>query len=211
MSDLVLYGNDPWTSPYVFSCFVVLKEKGLDFELKALSLSKGEHHDPRYRDASVTGRVPALKHGDFWLAESSAIDEYLEEAFPPPRYARLYPADVKERARVRMVQALVRSDFMPVRMERSTDTVFQHATAKPLSADAQAAAERLVRIASSLVKDPAGYVASHFTPADADLALMLMRLVKNGDPVPAPLASWTRRIFERPSIQAWLANTAWRS
>jgi glutathione S-transferase len=206
---LVLYGNKGWTSPYVFSAFVVLREKGLPFEVRVLDLGAREHDQPGYRDPSITGRVPALQHGDFWLAESSAIDEYLEEAFPPPAFPRLYPADLKERARVRMVQALVRSDFMPVREERSTGTLFAGEPVQPLSPGARAAADRLVRIAGSLVK-PGGFVASHFTPADADLALILMRLVANGDAVPAPLAAWAREIFRRPSVKAWLANTRWK-
>jgi glutathione S-transferase len=207
--DLVLYGNKGWTSPYVFSCFVVLREKGLPFEVRLLDLGAREHDQAGYRDPSITGRVPALQHGGFWLAESAAIDEYLEEAFPPPGFPRLYPADPKERARVRMVQALLRSDFMPVRTERSTGTLFSGEAAAPLSAEARAAADRLARIAGGLVK-PGGFVASHFTPADADLALMLMRLVANGDAMPAPLAAWAKEIFARPSVAAWLANTAWK-
>lgn len=210
MSDLVLYGNDVWTSPYVFSAFVALSEKGLDFEVKRLSLEKKEHLTSAYRDDSITGRVPALKHHDFWLAESSAIVEYLEDVFPPPKYARLYPADAKERARVRMVQALVRSDFLPLRQERPTSTFWQKDVAKPLSAEARDAAERLVRIASALVKDPQGFIASHFTIADADLAVMVMRLAANRDAMPDALASWARRIFDRPSLRAWNAQTAWR-
>jgi glutathione S-transferase len=206
--DLVLYGNKGWTSPYVFSAFVTLREKGLPFEVRLLDLGAREHDQPGYRDPSVTGRVPALQHGGFWLAESSAIDEYLEDAFPPPGHPRLYPADARERARVRMVQALVRSDFMPVRAERSTGTLFSGEPAAPLSAEARAAADRLARIAGSLVR-PGGFVASHFTPADADLALMLMRLVANRDHLPAPLATWAKEIFARPSVAAWLANTRW--
>jgi glutathione S-transferase len=207
--EIVLYGNDTWTSPYVFSVFVLLREKGIPFTVKLVSLEKQEHQRPEYRDPSVTGRVPALRHGDFWLAESSAIDEYLEEAFPPPRWPRLYPADPKARARVRMVQALLRSDFMPVREERSTSQLFQAERPRPLSRAGKAAAARLVRIAEALLPDAGSHVAGDFSPADADLSLMLMRLVNAGDPVPPHLAAWARRIWERPSVQTWLANTAW--
>jgi len=207
---IVLYGNAGWTSPYVFSVFVTLKEKGLPFEMKLVDLGAKEHHRPEYRDPSVTGRVPALRHGDFWLAESSAIDEYLEDAFPAPAYPRLYPAAPRERARVRMVQALIRSDFMPVRAERSTGTLFDGEVARPFTPEGREAAERLVRIAGALVQGPTGFVASQFTPADADLALLLMRLVANGDPTPAPLAAYARGVFARPSVKAWLANTRWK-
>jgi glutathione S-transferase len=207
---LVLYGNAGWTSPYVFSAYVTLKEKGLPFEVRLVDLAAKEHHRPEYRDPSVTGRVPALRHGDFWLAESSAIDEYLEDAFPAPAYPRLYPADPKERARVRMVQALVRSDFGPVRAERPTSTLFEGAAIKPFTAEGAEAAERLVRIAGALVRGPTTFIASHFTPADADLALVLMRLVANGDPAPSTLGAYARGVFARPSVKAWLANTKWK-
>jgi glutathione S-transferase len=208
MSDeLVLYGNQGWTSPYVFSAFVALREKGLPFTVKLLSLEKQEHQRPAFRDPSITGRVPALRHGDFWLAESSAIAEYLEEAFPPPRFARLYPADPQARARVRMVQALVRSDFMPVRTERSTTQLFQGEKPKALTRAAQAAAERLCRIAAALLPSADAHLAGAFTIADADLSLMLMRLVNAGDPVPPHLEAWARRLWERPSIRSWRTNT----
>jgi glutathione S-transferase len=208
MSDeIVLYGNEGWTSPYVFSAFVALREKGLPFTMKLVSLEKQEHQRPEYRDPSITGRVPALRHGDFWLAESSAIDEYLEEAFAPPQYPRLYPADPRARARVRMVQALVRSDFQPVRSERSTSQMFLGEKPKALSREARAAAERLYRIAAALIPEADAYVAGQFSLADADLSLMLMRLVHAGDPVPSHLAAWARRIWERPSIRTWIVNT----
>jgi glutathione S-transferase len=186
--ELVLYGNERWTSPHVFSAFVTLEEKGVAFRMELLSLERKEHARAEYRDASITGRVPALRHGDFWLAESSAIDEYIDDAFPAPRWPRLYPDDLRERARVRMVQAFVRSDLMAVRTERPTSTLFAGETPAPLTVDAKASADRLFRVASHLLfGDPNRFVASTFSPADADLALMLQRLAANGDACPEPL------------------------
>jgi glutathione S-transferase len=208
--DLVLYGNRDFTSPYVFSAFVALKEKAIPFRLETLDLAKGEHHRPEYAAPSFTGRVPALRHGDFWLAESSAIDEYLEEAFPPPAHARIYPADPRARAKARMIQAFVRSDLMPVREERPTSTLFSGAQAKPFSAEGKAAAERLVAVAERFLPAGASFVCGGFTIADADLALMLHRLVSNGDPCPERLAGYARAIFQRPSIREWLSHTQWK-
>lgn len=208
MSDeLTLYGTADFASPYVFSAFVTLKEKGLSFRLEPLALDKGEHHRPEYRDPSLTGRVPALRHGEFWLAESSAIDEYLEDVFAPPKYPRLYPADLRAKARVRMVQVLLRSDFMPIREERPTSAVFLGAPVKPFTPAGQAAAERFLRIAEALVPKGSDFIAGAFSPADADLALMLMRLIANGDPVPERLRGYASAIWARPSVREWLANT----
>ncbi|HEY6002256.1 MAG TPA: glutathione transferase [Anaeromyxobacter sp.] len=208
--DLVLYGNDTYSSPYVFSVFVTLEEKKIPFRYATLSLEKREHEKPDYAVPSYTGRVPAIRHGDFWLAESSAIDEYLDEAFQPPAHPRLYPQDPRERARVRMVQALLRSDLLALRHDRPTSTFFEGEAAKPFTPEGKAAADRLVRIADRFLPERASFVAGSFTPADADLALMLQRLVANGDPCPERLAAYARSVFARPSVRKWLAGTKWK-
>lgn len=208
---IVLYVNAGFTSPYAFSSFVALEEKGLPYRLEVLDLGAREHMRPEYQAGSVTGRIPSIRHGDFWLAESSAIDEYLEDAFPPPGHPRLYPAELRARARARMVQALVRSDLASLRADRPTSTLFQGEAAKPFSAEGRAAAERLVRIAERLLPPGAAFLGgAEFGIADADLALMLQRMVHNGDPCPAHLADHARRVFARPSVRAWLAHTQWR-
>lgn len=206
MADLVLYGNVGFTSPYVLSVFVALEEKGLDYELRLLDLARGEHQTDDYRDVSLTNRVPSLGHANFWISESSAITEYLDEVFPPPAYPRLYPEGAQQRARVRQVQALIRSDFMPIREERSTATIFEWEAAQPLSAVAQQSVERLFGVATRLVGGRA-YLVGDFTLADVDLATMLQRLIKNGDEVPPSLRSYADYVWERPSVQKWLART----
>ena len=206
---IVLYGNREWTSPYVFSVFVALAEKGLPFRVEVFDLSTGEHRREPFASASITGRVPALSHGDMWVAESTAIIEYLEDVFAPPTYARLLPAEPRARARARMVQAFVRSDLMPVRVERPTQTFLSGEKPAPLSAEGQAAAERLIRIAERLLPDGADFLAGEFSIADADLAMMLQRLVANHDPCPPRLARYADAVFRRPSVRAWLAHTAW--
>jgi glutathione S-transferase len=217
--DLVLYGSRLWTSPYVFSAFVALKEKGLPFRMELLDTEAGEHRRPEYEGRSFTGRMPALRHGALWLAESSAIAEYLEDVFPPPRHARLYPEDPTARARVRMVQAFVRSDVLAVRSERSTETLFRGAAARPFTPVGAAEAGRLVRIAERFLPEGASSIAppapgtppgSAFTIADADLALMLQRLIVNGDPCPPRLVAYARAVFLRPSVRAWLSHTQWK-
>jgi glutathione S-transferase len=220
---IVLYGNTPITSPYVMSVFVALEEKRLPFELELLDLTEGEQHDPDFVRRSITGRVPTLFIADpiaegaavrpgteprgVWLSESVAITEYLEERFPPPQHARLYPADLQERARVRMLQGLIRSDFMALREERSTETIFQGAPSRPLSETAEAARVRLIRVATALVGEGQASIASEFSIADLDLATMLQRLVHNRDPISEILVDYARSIWKRPSVEKWLALT----
>jgi glutathione S-transferase len=208
-SEIVLYGNTPITSPYVMSVYVALEEKGLPFAFEVLALGEGEQYEPGFVARSITNRVPTLRHGEFWLSESAAITEYLEERFPPPGYAPIYPASVEERARARMVQGLVRSDFLPVREQRSTETFFLGHPAEPLDAVGHRAAERLVRVASALLGDRL-YVCGEFCIADVDLSTMLQRLVANHDPVPHVLSDYAHRVWDRPSVRKWLALTQYQ-
>ncbi len=199
---LTLYTDGFFISPYAFSVFVALEEKKLPFSLAPVPLDKKAQQEPAYRAQSLTGRVPAIEHDGFWLAESAAIVDYLDDVFPA---ARVLPADPKERARARMVLGWIRSDLMPIREERPTHTMFYARAARPLSPAGEAAAARLVETAERLV--PAGRT-SLFTTwslADADLAFMLQRLGLNGHPLPERLRAFVSEQWARPSIQKWIA------
>src|SRR3954462_12511370 len=78
LMSLTLYGSEMWNSPYVMSCFVALREKGLPFDMRVVSLDRGAQHEAAYVEVSLTSRVPALVDGDLTISESSAIVEYLE-------------------------------------------------------------------------------------------------------------------------------------
>jgi glutathione S-transferase len=202
MAGLTLYVDTTFSSPYAMACYVALVEKQLPFELKTVNLDAGEQLLPAYRDLSLTGRVPALVHGDLVLNESSAIIEYLEEAFPAPQTPSVLPAGIADRARARQIQAWIRSDLMALRTERNTGVIFFAPVDTPLSADGKQAAERLIRIAQRLIKGP--HLFGQWSIADTELALMLNRLVANGDAVPEPIAAWVRQQWARPSVQQWL-------
>jgi glutathione S-transferase len=103
------------------SVFVALTEKQLSFDVKTLDLAVGANNDPEYARTSLTQRVPTLIDGDFAVSESSAIAEYLDDAYPDPP---IFPTDLQRRARARQVQAWLRSDFLPIRQERPTPTFF---------------------------------------------------------------------------------------
>src|SRR5438445_4841284 len=182
-SALTLSVDSFWISPYAFSCYVALKEKKLPFEVRAISLPDKDHHQPDYQRQSMTGRVPMLEHGDFTLSESSAIVEYLDEAFPGT--PRALPSSTRERSRARQIMAWIRSDLMPIREERSTTTMFYERAKKPLSPAAQDAARRLIFYTEAVL--PQGRTSlfgTAWTAADTDLTFMLQRLNLNGYEVP---------------------------
>ena len=199
--NFLLYVDARFVSPYAMSVFVALHEKGLPFEIATLDLAAKANQEPHFVATSLTRRVPTLVHNGFSLSESSAICEYLDEVFPG---TPLYPAESHNRARARQIQAWLRSDLMPIRQQRPTEVVFYGPAKSPLSAEALASAEKLFSVAESLLPANAENLFNEWCIADVDLALMLNRLVLNGDQVPARLATYAQRQWQRPSVQLWV-------
>ena len=201
---LQLHVDSFWISPYVFTAFVALKEKGLPFDTVTVALQDKAQLAPGYRDRSITGRVPSLVDGDFWLAESQAIVEYLDDAYPEA--PRLLPAGVKDRARARQILAWIRSDLGALREERATHTMFYERAAAPLTAAGRAAAEKLVRVADLLVPAGATSLFGAWSIADSDLAFMLHRLILNGEEVSATARAFAEAQWARPSVRAFVEH-----
>jgi glutathione S-transferase len=197
-----LYVDSRFLSPYAMSVFVALHEKQLPYDLLTVDLEAGANHAAGFARESLTHRVPTLVDGAFALSESSAIDEYLEEAWPQ---VPIYPRDAQRRARARQVQAWLRSDLLPLRAERPTEVIFGARRCPPLSLAARGATQLLIELAGELLQDGGGCLCGDWCIADVDLALMLQRLVIHGDEVPAPLVRYAQRQWQRPSVQAWVA------
>src|SRR5262249_9128635 len=114
---LVLYTEGYWLSPWDSACWVALREKGLHFSRSMAILPGGRIHEELKAEVPLA-RIPSLQHGDFWLSESVAIIEYLEEMFPPPRWRPLLPRDPRDRARARHISLLTRIELAALRRER---------------------------------------------------------------------------------------------
>ena len=82
--------------PYAHRSRLVLIEKGIDFTLTEVDLSKKPE---RFLKVSAYGKVPALIHNDVEIYESAIINEYLEENFPEPP---LFPKSSAQRAFARI-------------------------------------------------------------------------------------------------------------
>ena len=208
---ITLWSDANFFSPYVMSVYVALAEKGLAFTLKTVDLDGGEHLKPQWQGYDLTRRVPVLEIDGFALSESSAIDEYLEDRFAPPEWERIYPHDLQKRARARQIQAWLRSDLVPIREERSTAVVFGGVKMPALSEAGKQSAEKLFTTAAILLAHGGQNLFGEWSIADADLALMLNRLVLNGDEVPETLADYATFQWQRASIQRYAALSAKRA
>jgi glutathione S-transferase len=203
---LTLYGDALWESPYVYSVFVALHEKGLPFEMHTLDLDKGEQRTQAFAGPSITGKVPAIDHDGFWLTESLALHEYIDERFPAPDHAAILPADIQDRARARQLLGWLRFGTPHLRDERPTSSIFFAPVRSPLSQRARADAEALIRFTERLLRPGAATLFAHWTACDGELALALQRLLINGDAVPEPVRAYAEGIWARPSVRDYVTR-----
>ena len=111
MTALTLYSF--WRSSASYRVRIALNLKGLKYEYVPVHLTKdgGEQNRPAYRELNPQGRVPLLVHGDFRVAQSMAILDYLEALQPGPA---LLPADPQLRARVLSFCHAIVADIQPL-------------------------------------------------------------------------------------------------
>ncbi|CAL8270772.1 glutathione S-transferase theta-1b [Gadus morhua] len=85
--------SQPCRSVYIFA-----KKNNIPFEFKKISLLEGHQYGEDFGKINMMRKAPAIRDGDFCLAESVAIMQYLAEKFQTP--AHWYPSDLQQRARV---------------------------------------------------------------------------------------------------------------
>jgi GSH-dependent disulfide-bond oxidoreductase len=96
MSDVTLYHWEPNANSG--KPMLALMEKGVAFDSHYLDLLNFDQHQPDYLAINPLGTIPAMMHGARVLTESTAIMEYVDEAFDGPA---LMPVDAVDRWRVR--------------------------------------------------------------------------------------------------------------
>ncbi len=106
MSSIKLYGIPG--SPFLRAVEIALKEKGLDYDLHALS--PGEHKQPEHLARHPFGRVPAFEHDGFSMYETQAILRYLDDIVPNPP---LTPGNPMQRASMNQVIGIIEWYFFP--------------------------------------------------------------------------------------------------
>jgi maleylpyruvate isomerase len=90
---------------------IALGLKGLDWAPQPVHLRKGEQAAPEFRAINPAGLVPVWAEGDFRLAQSLAIIEYLDEIRPAPP---LLPGDARQRAQIRAFAQVIACDIHPL-------------------------------------------------------------------------------------------------
>ena len=198
MSIVLYYGSG---SPYAWRVQLALEHKALPYERKLLSFSAGDTRTPEFLALNPRHRVPVIVDGDFVLYESTAIVEYLDEAYPG-RGVPLFPGDVRQRALVRRLVA--EADNY---LDKATDDIVDEAfSKKPEERDAarqakgeQALREEFALLAKSFRGD---YFAGPLSAADFALYPVVAYL----DRCAIKLPGFVPSSLMPPAIIAWKAR-----
>ncbi len=102
-----------WRSSAAYRVRIVLNLKGLDYESVPVHFRKegGQHRKPDFLALNPQGLLPVLQEGDWSIAQSLAIAEYLDEVHPEPP---LLPSDPRSRAEVRAMAQIVACEIHPL-------------------------------------------------------------------------------------------------
>jgi glutathione S-transferase len=203
MAQLVLYVDAHWCSPWTCAVHVGLREKQLTFSTAVAMVRPGVGAVDAMHERTITGTAPVLQAGSLWIAESQAIVEYLDEAFPAPSWPRLLPDDIGDRARARQLMSWIRSSHDALRRERPMERLVYRTTTPPppLTPAAAAHAADLLRAATRFPISATTTLFPTFSVADVDLALALWRLTTTPLSLPTTITGYLDAILSRPSMR----------
>ncbi len=200
MALTLYYGSG---SPFAWRVWLALEHKALAYELRTVSFADREHKRPEFLAMNPRGQLPVLEHDGFALAESAAIVEYLEDAFPGT--PALFPGDARARAQVRSRIQQADQALMPIGARLAQRVLFT----KPEARDPARIDEVLAQLRAELVlweplvTDP-WLVGDAPTAADYTLYPLLALALRSQDKRPETAV----RACFGPKLDAWMHRCA---
>lgn len=209
---MILYGSS--LSPFVRKVLAFAGEKGIELELKPTGDAPGQPGS-EFLAASPLRKMPALVDGDFRLADSSAIIQYLEALRPEPN---LIPTEPRARGRTIWFE-----EYGDTILMGCGGKIFFNRVVAPRflgrEGDASVAdtAEReefppILAYLESVIPESGFLVEDRITLADLAIASPMANLPYMGmsiDPARHPrLADYVAKILSRPSFAPWIEREA---
>jgi glutathione S-transferase len=204
---MIVYGSS--LSPYVRKVLAFGAEKSIELELQPTGIP---NPSPEYLEASPFGKMPALRDGDFTLADSSAIIHYLDAKHPDPA---MIPTDPQQRGKTIWYE-----EFADTILVSCGAKIFFNRIVAPrflgrpgdVEAAEQAELNDLPPILDYLEKvapDDGGYLVSdRLTLADIAVAgpfANFRHTETQVDPARYPrTVAYVERILARPSLSQWI-------
>jgi glutathione S-transferase len=208
---MIVYGSS--LSPFVRKVLAFAGEKGIEIELQPTGFP---NHSPEYLEASPFRRMPALRDGDYTLADSSAIIHYLEAKHPEPA---LIPSDPRLRGKVIWYEEFADTILVACGVKIFFNRIVApRFLGRPCNEDEVQAAELndlppILEYLEKVVPNQEGYlVGGRLTLADIAVAGPFANFRHTGtkvcpDKYPRTVA-YVDRILARPSLAQWVDREA---
>ncbi len=206
---LKLYIGNKNYSSWSMRPWVLLKQAGIPFEEVKVRFDSFEADSGFKRvigAVNPVGKVPVLVDGDLVVWDTLAIAEYVAERFPD---RKLWPADVKARARARSICAEMHTGFSALRNHCGMNIEASlKDTGQLIWRDQPAVRTDVARLQdmwSALLAEHGGpMLFGEFSIADAYFAPVCTRLKTYGLPVSQEIAAYIDRVYALPGIKAWV-------
>ncbi len=206
---MLVYGSP--VSPFVRKVMVYGEERGLNLELIGIRLGDP---NPDFGAISPFRKMPALKDGDFGIADSSAIITYLETKYPD---GGLLPVAAESRARCIWFDEFADTMLMP-----ASGKIFFNRFVKPMFAGQEcdesvvqegvAELPRLFEYLENIIPASGYLVDDIFTISDISICATIANIQYCGfgpDSATYPKTSaYIAAIQTRPSFVKWMAKDA---
>lgn len=194
-------------SPYGWRVWLALEFKKIPYNLKVLSFQAGDTTKPEFVAINPRHQVPTIVDDGFTLWESTVILEYLDERFT--QGPKLYPGDVRERARIRRLVREVEQYAYAQGIDRIVDELFWKGDAAPDPKVMEEATKRLGEELGYMAKELRGDWLGGAAMTAADITLYTVvayvKRVTARKPetqltklLPASLEAWAKRIEALP-------------
>jgi glutathione S-transferase len=174
-------------------------EKNIAFNLVMVPFTQAAGYSPKHPEVariSPKKQVPVLVHGGLEIFDSTQIFEYLEDLRPHPA---LWPADVSERARARLLEHRSDEIYFPHIIRLMS---LQNRMDDPLALSSVAAAHEFYETLEPLLAN-ADYVAGNFSFADVALYMAMLFGARMGADLnhsTPRLLAWRDRMSARPAV-----------
>lgn len=197
----VLIAGNRNTSSWTLRAWLALRKSGVSFREHWVDLRAPDAKE-QLNQLSPTGLVPVLVHEGDVIWDSLAIAEYASEAFAK---GKLWPTDVKRRARARSVAAEMHSGFVELRTRMPMNCLGQN-----LDAELTPELERdIVRIGAiwqhCLSKSSGPWLFDQLSIADIMYAPVVFRFRSYGVKLGAVEQAYVRQWLSDPELREWLS------
>ena len=186
-------------SPYSWRVWLALEYKKIPYNLKVLSFQAGDTRKPEFVAINPRHQVPTIVDDGFVLWESMAILEYLDERFAAA--PKLYPGDVRERARIRRLAREVEQYAYAQGIDRIVDELFWKGDAAPDAKVMEESKQKLGEELESLQEEMNGDWLGAGTMTAADITLYTVVAYMKRVTVRKPETALTQLL--PPKIEAW--------